>query len=86
MYAKLDKKLLGFVEDVLLNKREDSTERMLEFAATLDPKSAPTAVKYLNANTQAESTIPPRKNPIPADFNPVAVTELPPVPSYKEYQ
>ncbi len=85
MYEKIDKKLLSFVEDVLLNKREDATERMLDFAATLDPKSAPTAPRYLNATTQAESSIPPRKHPIPADFDPVAVTELPPVPAYKEY-
>ena len=86
MYSKIDKKLLGFVEDVLLNKREDATERMLDFAATLDPKSAPTAVKYLNAGTQAASSIPPRVNPIADDFNPVAVTELPPVPAYKVYR
>lgn len=69
-----------------MNKREDATERMLEFAATLDPKSAPTAVKYLNASTQAAASIPPRVNPIAADFNPVAVLDLPAVPSYKAYQ
>ena len=33
------------IEDVLLNRCENSTERMLEFAATLDPKCKPTDVK-----------------------------------------
>ena len=48
VYEKIDKELLQYVEDVLLNRREDSTERLLEFAATLDPKSKPCAVKRLN--------------------------------------
>jgi cobalamin-dependent methionine synthase I len=43
-YSKLDKELLGYVEDVLLNRCENATERMLEFAATLEPKCKPTAV------------------------------------------
>ena len=46
-YEKLDKELLRMVEDVLLNRREDATERMLEYAATLDPKSRPTALRKL---------------------------------------
>jgi len=83
-YDKIDRQLLGYVEDVLLNRREDATERILEFAALLDPKSAPTAVKRLDGGT-AEPAIPARVNPIPADFDPVAVTELPPVPQYKAY-
>ena len=44
VYEKIDKELLGFVEDVLLNRCENATERMLEYAGTLDPKSKPTAV------------------------------------------
>lgn len=48
MYEKIDKELLTFVEDVLLNRRDDSTERLLEFAGTLDPKSKPCKVKRLN--------------------------------------
>ncbi len=44
VYEKVDKELLSFVEDVLLNRCENATERMLEYAATLDPKSKPTAV------------------------------------------
>ena len=37
----MDKELLEYVEDVLLNRCTNATERMLEFAATLDPKSTP---------------------------------------------
>jgi cobalamin-dependent methionine synthase I len=37
------------VEDVLLNRCENATERMMEYAATLDPHSKPTAVKRLGA-------------------------------------
>ena len=48
-YEKLDKELLGFIEDVLLNRCENSTERMMEYAATIDPKSKPTAVRKLGA-------------------------------------
>jgi len=43
-YERLDPELRGFVEDVLLNRCENATERMLEFAGTLDPKCKPTAV------------------------------------------
>ena len=43
-YEKIDKELLEMCEDVLLNRCENSTERMLDYAATLDPKSKPTAV------------------------------------------
>ena len=37
-YEKIDKELLEYVEDVLLNRCTNATERMLEFAATLDPQ------------------------------------------------
>jgi hypothetical protein len=47
VYEKIDKELLEYVEDVLLNRRPDATERLLEFAATLDPKSKPCAVRRL---------------------------------------
>lgn len=46
-YSKIDKELLELVEDVLLNRRPDATDRILEYAATLDPKSPPTAVRRL---------------------------------------
>ena len=45
VYDKIDKELLEMVEDVLLNRCDNATERMLEYAATLDPKSKPTAVR-----------------------------------------
>ena len=51
VYEKIDKELLGYVEDVLLNRCENGTERILEFAALLDPKSKPTAVKKLAGET-----------------------------------
>jgi 5-methyltetrahydrofolate--homocysteine methyltransferase len=35
VYDEIDKELLLRVEDVLLNRREDATERLLEFAATV---------------------------------------------------
>merc|ERR1719281_288078 len=44
-YEKLNKELLEYVEDVLLNRTDDATERLLDYAATLDPKSKPTAVR-----------------------------------------
>jgi 5-methyltetrahydrofolate--homocysteine methyltransferase len=45
VYENIDKELLTYVEDVLLNRCSNATERMLEFAATLDPKSHPTALR-----------------------------------------
>ena len=82
-YELIDKELLEYVEDVLLNKRDDSTERMLEFAATLDPKSKPTALRKLNAGPP----IVPKLNPIPAGVDPLAPpADLPPVPTYKLWQ
>merc|ERR1719160_547165 len=44
-YEKIDKELLEYVEDVLLNRCSNATERMLEYAATLEPKCKPTAVR-----------------------------------------
>jgi 5-methyltetrahydrofolate--homocysteine methyltransferase len=83
-YSKIDKELLQYVEDVLLNRREDSTERMLEYAATLEPKCKPTAVRKLGeAAASAGPKISPKLNPIPAGFDPCAPpADLPPVPVY----
>lgn len=36
VYEEIDKNLLELVEDVLLNRRNDATERLLEFAASLE--------------------------------------------------
>ncbi|GLI63553.1 hypothetical protein VaNZ11_006404 [Volvox africanus] len=83
VYERLDKELLEYVEDVLLNRRDDATERMLEFAATLEPKCKPTNVQRLNMQP-AGSKITPRVNPIPKGLDPLAPdTDLPPVPAYK---
>ena len=80
-YSKLDKELLGFIEDVLLNRCENSTERMLEFAATLEPKCTPTNVKKLQTDN-----LPPKANPIHAGVDPLAPpSELPLVPEYKAW-
>jgi hypothetical protein len=52
-YEKLDKELLGFVEDVLLNRCDNATERMLEYAATLEPHCKPTDVRKLGGGAGA---------------------------------
>ena len=54
-YTKIDKELLEMIEDVLLNRCENSTERMLEYAATLDPKCKPTDVKRKGAAPGAKA-------------------------------
>ena len=35
VYEEIDKELLQHVEDVLLNRSEEATEKMLDYAATL---------------------------------------------------
>jgi 5-methyltetrahydrofolate--homocysteine methyltransferase len=35
VYEDIDKELLQHVEDVLLNRSEEATEKMLDYAATL---------------------------------------------------
>ncbi|GMH43322.1 hypothetical protein BSKO_11244 [Bryopsis sp. KO-2023] len=83
-YEKINKELLQYIEDVLLNRRDDSTERLLDYAATIDAKSKPTAVKKING--EEASTIPPRENPVPDNVDTLAPEEnLPPVPEYKPY-
>ena len=86
MYEKVDKELLQYVEDVLLNRRDDSTERLLEYAGTLEPKCKPTAVRKLNAEP-AGPAISPKLNPLPAGVDPLAPDAyLPPVPAYKPWR
>ena len=83
VYEKIDKELLEMVEDVLLNKRDDSTERLLEYAATLDPKSTPTNLRKL----MTAPVLPPKVNPIPDGFNPLRPIEpQEPVPLYAPYK
>ena len=83
-YEKLDKELLGYVEDVLLNRCENATERMLEFAATLDPKCKPTALKKL-AGEPAGPQLPARVNYTAGNGLVAPPAELPPVPEYKVF-
>jgi 5-methyltetrahydrofolate--homocysteine methyltransferase len=49
VYEDLDKELLEYVEDVLFNRCSNATERMLQFAATLDAKSGPTKLRKKSA-------------------------------------
>lgn len=84
VYEKVDKELLEYVEDVLLNRCENATERMLEYAALLDPKSPPTKLRKIGGEP-AGPTYTPKLNPIPTSINPVAVEHLPAVPEYKQW-
>ena len=85
-YAKLDKELLGYVEDVLLNRCENATERILEYAATLEPKCKPTAVRKIGGEPALHIT--PRLNPVPDDVDtlaPAPESERLAVPEYKPW-
>ena len=85
VYEKIDKELLQYVEDVLLNRRDDSTERLMEFAATLDAKSRPTALRRLN-DKPVGPVLPPKLNPVAAGVDTLAPdADLPPIPQYKPY-
>merc|ERR1711971_1375407 len=55
-YSKMNKELLEYVEDVLLNRTDDATERLLEYAGTLDPKSKPTALRKKGAAANESSS------------------------------
>ena len=57
VYEKIDKELLEYVEDVLLNRCSNATERMLEFAAILDPKSKPTALRKKGVAAGASAAV-----------------------------
>merc|ERR1719498_1335890 len=69
-YEKLDAELLEYVEDVIFNRREDSTERMLEFCETLDPKSKPTNVRKSRRHLACKSI---NTGPVP-DYKPYVST------------
>lgn len=55
VYEKIDKELLEMVEDVLLNRCENATERLLEYAASLDPKSKPTVLRRKGENSSGSN-------------------------------
>jgi 5-methyltetrahydrofolate--homocysteine methyltransferase len=82
-YDKIDKELLGYVEDVLLNKCDNATERMLEYAATLEPKCKPTAV--VKKGSVPVFTPSPKVNPRDDDTLAPPQT-LAPVPVYKPFE
>lgn len=56
VYEKIDKELLELVEDLLANKCDNATERMLIYAASLDPKSEPTQVRKKGAAASSEAS------------------------------
>ena len=88
VYEKIDKELLGYVEDVMFNRRADATERMLDFAGTLDPKSHPTQLKRKDGFGPAAPPFvaSPRQNVSTVDkIAPKPASELPPVPKYAKY-
>ncbi|MEN9399372.1 MAG: hypothetical protein RL632_473, partial [Bacteroidota bacterium] len=55
VYDDIDKELLEYVEDVLLNRRPDATERLLELAETVrgDGKKKEVDLSWRNATVQA---------------------------------
>ena len=54
VYSDIDKELLDYVEDVLLNRREDATERLLEYAETVkgDGKKKEVDLSWRNVPVQ----------------------------------
>ena len=86
VYENIDKELLEYIEDVLLNRREDATERMLDFAATLDPKSGPCELRRLGQEPAAPKfEADPRQNYSKENkIAPPGPKTLPPVPTYKK--
>ena len=60
VYSNIDKSLLEHVEDVLLNRREDATERLLEFAETVknsNTKTKESDLLWRNENVQDRLSI-----------------------------
>ncbi len=54
VYSDIDKELLDYVEDVLLNRRSDATERLLEYAETVkgDGKIKEVDLSWRNVSVQ----------------------------------
>jgi len=54
VYSDIDKELLEYVEDVLLNRRSDATERLLEYAETVkgDGKKKEVDLSWRNVSVQ----------------------------------
>ena len=88
VYEKIDKELLKYVEEVMFNRHPDATEKMLEFAATLDPKSKPCALKRKDGSGPAAPAFvaTPKQNVCTIDkIAPKPASELPPVPKYAKW-
>ena len=87
-YEKIDKELLKYVEDVMFNRHPDATEAMLNFAATLDPKSKPCALKRKDGSGPAPPPFvaSPKENYSSVNkIAPKPASELPPVPKYAKW-
>jgi len=88
VYEKIDKELLKHVEDVMFNRHPDATEAMLNFAAKLDPKSKPCALKYKDGSGPAAPAFvaTPKQNYTTENkIAPKPASELPPVPKYAKW-
>ena len=88
VYEKIDKELLKHVEDVMFNRHPDATEAMLNFAAKLDPKSKPCALKYKDGSGPAAPAFvaSPKQNYTTENkIAPKPASELPPVPKYAKW-
>merc|ERR1719405_90308 len=86
-YDKIDPELLEYVEDVLLNRCSNATERMLEYCTTIEPKCKPTAVIKKGQNKPMFRATP-KEDPIPEGHDPLAVSppeSLTPVPQYAAF-
>ncbi|HSR63185.1 MAG TPA: methionine synthase [Gammaproteobacteria bacterium] len=55
IYDEIDKELLGYVEDVLLNRREDATDRLVEFAEQFKDRETGVAKKKPDLKWRDES-------------------------------
>ena len=86
VYEQVDKELLTYVEDVLFNRRPDATERMLDFAARVEPKSKPCALRYKDGAGPAFEA-QPRRDVCTVDRIAAPAPEtLPPVPTYARWE
>eukprot|EP00982_Pelagococcus_subviridis_P000276 2161-Pelagococcus_subviridis.AAC.1 len=73
----------------MFNRSPDATENMLNFAATLDPKSKPCALKRKDGSGGPAApafVATPRQNVCTVDkIAPKPASELMPVPKYKKW-
>jgi len=60
VYEEIPKELLGMVEDVLLNRRPDATERLVTYAETLKAKDGGTAHAVVHAEAWRSATVEER--------------------------